>query len=635
MKFLKKQIIFYGPPGTGKTYHIQEQTLNYLDTNTMDVIISSEERTLIQGWFNQFYNHNSFLLKDNAYKPGKKNYRNLRGLNLLMHYFVYKNSNSISKQDIISTFEWDGPSSYVQQVRILTNFDLIDDSKITDYRKRNLLDRVEFLTLNKNGLALKEQYASLNNSNTVIKQKLKNKNQRIKENKLEDFAIDYLINCLENTTIETMSLYKNMIFASLRLVIENGKFIDYSASHKPSKDELELLDKCLNYGYDDGLKWFKTYLLDLKLINPDTLELTNLGLELLKNTYLFNQFRTNEISSIVAENDTKYSVSTTNKYFAKRELLNIRRNQNKIFEMYKQKKQINIITFHPSFEYEDFLEGITVQTKQDGTLNYYYKTGVLKSFCYEALKNCLLKNEILSESEILDWNSCINYYLKNKNKITWEKADNFIFIIDELNRGDVAKIFGETISLIEDDKRIGEVNELTVTLPYTQEVFGIPKNIIFLTTMNTSDKSIGAIDIAIRRRFDLQPLDPDFNIVKEYYYVHSNEEPENSLLYKSADALTNLNDYLIKIPYIGRGKLIGHALLMGTIEMNDSDIINIWKYNIFPLLEEYFVGDFNTLNRILKINDETLFDSYKGFKAEKYEEIEKIITTLVESNAND
>lgn len=156
--------------------------------------------------------------------------------------------------------------------------------------------------------------------------------------------------------------------------------------------------------------------------------------------------------------------------------------------------------------------------------------------------------------------------LKNSNssdnKLLIEQ--NYYLIIDEINRGNISKIFGELITLLEEDKRLGEDNELMVTLPYSKEQFGVPKNLYIIGTMNTADKSIALVDIALRRRFTFVRMEP----LEEY--LPENVKKINAIIKERRGA-----DYLI-----------GHAYFIGN---HDNDFV--MKYKIRPLLEEYFYGE--------------------------------------------
>ena len=162
-----------------------------------------------------------------------------------------------------------------------------------------------------------------------------------------------------------------------------------------------------------------------------------------------------------------------------------------------------------------------------------------------------------------------------------EKLKNLILIIDEINRGNISKIFGELITLLEKDKRIGEENEITVTLPYSQETFGVPSNLFIIGTMNTADRSIGHIDYAIRRRFSFVSLKSDKNVISSYgNYDNGVKEKAESLFDEIKDLIsTNINADLD-----ADDLMIGHSYFLcktaGDLKMR-------LECEIIPLIEEY------------------------------------------------
>lgn len=162
-----------------------------------------------------------------------------------------------------------------------------------------------------------------------------------------------------------------------------------------------------------------------------------------------------------------------------------------------------------------------------------------------------------------------------------------ILIIDEINRGDVSKIFGELITLIEEDKRIGKKHQMTVTLPYSRKPFGVPNNLYIIGTMNTADRSIALLDTALRRRFDFEEMMPKPELLSENIEGVDLEQ-----------LLTQINNR-IKNEY-DRDHQIGHSYLMGV--KNKEQLERAYKNRILPLLNEYFYNDINTVAKILNCN---------------------------------
>ncbi|PNS01207.1 GTPase [Petrotoga mexicana DSM 14811] len=174
------------------------------------------------------------------------------------------------------------------------------------------------------------------------------------------------------------------------------------------------------------------------------------------------------------------------------------------------------------------------------------------------------------------------------------KIPNRVFIIDEINRGNISKIFGELITLIEPSKRIGAFEELRATLPYSRQDFGVPDNVFIIGTMNTADRSIAMIDTALRRRFEFVEMKPDTDILK-------------GVRVKNID-ISNMLDIINKriIVLLDREHTIGHSYLLPlktdpTIET----LAAIFKKRIIPLLQEYFYDDYEKIQLVLGDNQKT------------------------------
>ena len=244
------------------------------------------------------------------------------------------------------------------------------------------------------------------------------------------------------------------------------------------------------------------------------------------------------------------------------------------FDKLKEKGQIEFVTFHQSYSYEEFVEGIKPFIREWGTdsnkdLAYIGNDGIFKNICNEAEKNLRKKSEENNDK-----------YIINPN------APRYVLIIDEINRGNISKIFGELITLIEEDKRIGNNYQIKTTLPYSKESFGVPKNLYILGTMNTSDRSIASIDIALRRRFKFVEMMPNSDLVADF-----------KCNFKKIFESMNTK---IKI-LLDRDHQIGHSYFIKTkYENADIETLKeIWFDSIIPLLNEYFYGDWEKLQAIL------------------------------------
>jgi len=178
----------------------------------------------------------------------------------------------------------------------------------------------------------------------------------------------------------------------------------------------------------------------------------------------------------------------------------------------------------------------------------------------------------------------INNKIKENNKeIDFEETKNHVLIIDEINRGNVSAIFGELITLLEEDKRKGNPEHTEVKLPYSGNNFSVPNNVYIIGTMNTADRSVEALDTALRRRFSFVEMQPNSNELSEV---------ENVDLSKLLETINKRIEVLID-----KDHQIGHSYFIGIEDLDG--LRRTFKDKIIPLLEEYFYGDFGKIGLVL------------------------------------
>ena len=389
-----------------------------------------------------------------------------------------------------------------------------------------------------------------------------------------------------------------------------------------------------------------------------------------------------------------------------------REDKRKIFDKYRANKQIEFVTFHQSFSYEEFVEGIKPNVENENAeMTYEVKDGIFKDISQKALSNyqaykdslATLPQQLISTKELfqafaqnlqeqlasaengIDFNTpslstkmriSKIFYFKNEEaksiaistpnsssnqvlkrdivlrdyekfksgeissykdiKPTYESLAQwhgnaiyyfalyeklaefekiykpqtqsvdkvalkpYILIIDEINRGNISKILGELITLIEPSKRIGASDEektrgignesLEVTLPYSNETFGVPSNLYIIGTMNTADRSIALLDTALRRRFEFVEMMPQWD------NEHISTDCEGVNLQKLLKSMNGRVEFLLD-----REHTIGHSFFIGVDSLDR--LREVFKLKIIPLLQEYFYDDYAKIDAVLNDND--------------------------------
>ena len=179
-----------------------------------------------------------------------------------------------------------------------------------------------------------------------------------------------------------------------------------------------------------------------------------------------------------------------------------------------------------------------------------------------------------------------------------DETRSYVFIIDEINRGNISKIFGELITLIEPTKRKGALEAMEAILPYSKKPFGVPDNVYIIGTMNTADRSIALMDTALRRRFRFVEKMPDANVLRKIGADRVNEAGIGLDVASMLECINKRIEYLFD-----REHTIGHAFFTGLkAEPTVAKLADIFKKSVIPLLQEYFYEDYSKIMLVLGDN---------------------------------
>ena len=260
-----------------------------------------------------------------------------------------------------------------------------------------------------------------------------------------------------------------------------------------------------------------------------------------------------------------------------------------------------VTTFHQSFSYEEFVEGIKAKVNSDtNQVEYKVEPGIFYEACEKAAK-------LAGFSSIIEMIDDGDRAAKIQDAI--DNGKIVCFCIDEINRGNIASIFGELISLIEESKRCGAnpKTELVVKLPYSNQRFAVPANLKIIGTMNTADRSIQLLDSALRRRFRFVECQPEYSGYNQ----------------KASRILKSMNNRIRAL--LGKDYQIGHAYFMNISDENeDLEIFECMRDKIIPLLEEYFYGETQKIRMVLNEYGNSLISTDGSFYIEDTEAINSL-----------
>jgi len=524
--------ILYGPPGTGKTYKVSSIAEKIINSHRGSANTRDEKFDLICESVRSIH---GLEIKSNSL------YRNERAIMWIFGYLLqppHDGSNKITNKEAIENGMDPSPSSWAQYSQYLTQFDFVIDWKNSTE-----------IELNERGIELKNEINNFMNENSMSYVDLKSWGEDAPQ-----IVRNAFFSAISEISRDNFTDQMKAIYCVLNLALNNKLRSEIEYKKKEAEDRTE----ASNYiDIEDGnldIKWIGQIGRSLRGLGiVDNYTIDNSG----KNTYHLNDFGNQLIDQIIFNWESNYPELFSD-YIS--------------YATAVEHGRIKFITFHQSYAYEEFIEGIRPKLNSHD-LSYSLEKGVFK--------------------EISD--NAKNY-----------PDNNYVIIIDEINRGNISKIFGELITLIEPQKRLFTENDehpKVLTLPYSKKPFGVPNNLYILGTMNTADKSIALIDSALRRRFEFTELLPEKEIVSQRVTIDGiNVEEVFTIINKRIEFL------------IDKDHTIGHSYYI-KLEKDQTikGLAKLFKNEIIPLLMEYFYGDFEKIRLVLGDNKEWKSDDNKYF----------------------
>ncbi|ERJ27608.1 McrB family protein [Campylobacter concisus] len=273
-------------------------------------------------------------------------------------------------------------------------------------------------------------------------------------------------------------------------------------------------------------------------------------------------------------------------------------------KLIEENHEYKIVQFHPSYSYEDFMDGVKPVGIENGAMKFELKNGVFKQMCIDAFKDL------------------------EKNK---EKAKKYYFVADEINRAELSRVFGELLLCLEEDKRLrlgedgkpqgmlvktansslwdNEKHAVYVDKETGEGYFGVPENLYFIGTMNDIDKSIDSFDMALRRRFVWKRYRCDYDVIAKHFDKISEDRLEPYI-----EFCKDINEYITSEKGLGLDDSyeLGHSYFLKPKKLTKIEISKLWEGHISPLLKEYLRTQYSGKDIEIRLNDmkTKLIDTY-------------------------